>query len=149
MPMILSRYRSGYVFLVSVLFIGTIALATTVSLLLLGSAAERSSFTETQSQQALEWASTCIERALLMMRVNPTLEYTGDNIMTFPGLTGRCYVFVDGTGNDERQICAIGEVDTFEGSVARRLVADFETLFPLSVDSWKEVASHPLCDALP
>lgn len=134
-----ARQRRGYVFLVSVLAIGTIVAATTVSLLLLGGAAERTAASLAHSVQALENARTCVERGLASLRADPT--YAGEE--TFVLEAGACALQpVGGAGNGPRTICATGED---RGSV-RRLEVRVTTLLPrVTVKDWREVSSFSFC----
>ncbi|MFA6523775.1 MAG: hypothetical protein WCS85_05405 [Candidatus Peribacteraceae bacterium] len=133
------RSRDGYVLLISVLAIGLIASSTVASLLLLGGASEKTAWSTSLSLQAMENARTCVERAFLELRADPT--YAGDASLTLPN--GSCELRpVGGTGNDTRTICASGE----KMGVTRRLEVQAATIFPrLEIDFWREVASFTLC----
>jgi hypothetical protein len=137
--MFLSRARRGYVFLVSVLAIGAIATATTVSMLLLGIAAQQSGFAILQSTQAWEYAQTCVERALQSLRDDP--YYVGDSTYTFT--YGRCTLdAIGGAGNVNRTICAQG----YSGDSIRRIEVKVARIFPsTTIDTWREVDSFSYC----
>ena len=136
--MIHSPSRPGYVFLLSVLVIGAIATATTVTLLLLGNAAERNAFSLWESTQAMENARTCAERSLLTLRQN--LAYAGSSQVSLTD--GSCSVVISGNGVDHRAVCVEGR----RGTVVRRLELEIDRLFPTpQVSSWKEVPAFSLC----
>lgn len=129
----------GYIFLLSVLAVGIIALATTVSLLLLGWSAEQSGFVVHQSAQAWENAQTCVEGAIRRLRQD--LSYVGSG--AFAQGRGDCRILaLGGAGNEHRTICSIGTVATS----TRRIEVVLERVLPSAiVTSWREVASFSLC----
>lgn len=131
--------RPGYVFLITVLVIGAIAATTAVSLVLLGLAAGQTGLTVAQSAQALANASTCAERTLRSLRLDPT--YAGDETATLD--RGTCTVLpVGGWGNEHRVLCMEGGVQ----NIVRRLEIELDEVFPsVKVRSWKEVESFTLC----
>jgi hypothetical protein len=133
------RRRGGYVFLISVLAIGAIATATTISMLLLGLAAQQSGFTILQSTQALEYAHTCVERALLELRTDP--YYVGEKTFTFT--YGSCVLdSIGGANNVNRTICAEG----YSGDVVRRVEVKVAKLLPTTtIDTWREVENFTYC----
>lgn len=135
----LLRVREGYVFLVSVLAIGAIATATTVSMLLLGVAGQQSGFAILQSTQAWEYSQTCAERALRLLRADP--YYVGEQTFTFT--YGRCVLHsIGGAGNTNRTICAEG----YTGDSVRRLEVKVAKLLPTTtIDTWREVESFTYC----
>jgi len=131
--------RKGYVFLLSVLVIGTIVAATTVSLLILGGAAERTAVSFMQSIQALENARICVERGLYELRADPT--YTGEETFVLDG--GSCELQpIGGAGNGPHTLCALGS----NGGSLRRIEVRASTILPrVTVDVWREVSSFSLC----
>ena len=137
--MMIRSSHSGYIFLVSVLVIGAIATATTLSLLLLGWAAEQDGFLAIQSHQALENAHTCAERTLLSLRKDPT--YGGDE--TFTLTNGSCTVReIGGSGNENRTVCVEGD----DGLTVERMEIKIAHLFPfIVVGSWQNVSDFSLC----
>ncbi|MBI1812968.1 hypothetical protein HYR82_04295 [Candidatus Peregrinibacteria bacterium] len=103
------RPRAGYMFLMSVLFIGAIALSSLLTLMILGWAAEQGGLTYSQSQQALNYARSCAEYALQSLRADST--YAGSGALSFTG--GACKIFgIDGAGSENRTICTEGDVAT-------------------------------------
>ncbi len=134
------RYsRPGFIFLLSVLAIGAIAVATTISLLLLGGGAERSAGTLVDSSQAMELAQTCAERAIRSLRAD--LTYPGSETISLAN--GTCQVRpVGGAGNTQRTICTVGTV----GAATHRLEIGIDTVYPKTLVSfWREVPSLTLC----
>ena len=131
--------RPGFVFLISVLAVGTIALATVVSLLMLGGAAEKSTATLIDSMQAFENAYTCAERALSTLKSD--LSYAGGE--TFVLTKGTCGVLpVGGYGNEDRILCVEGKV----GGTNRRMELEIGKFFPRpEINSWNEVSAFTLC----
>jgi hypothetical protein len=131
--------RSGYVFLISVLFIGAIAMTTAATLVVLGVGSIRSSISTTQSTQAMHNAETCVEQALRSLRASAS--YAGDETLTLT--TGSCTLYpIGGSGNLNRVICAKGIV----GNLVRRVEVRVSSLRPVGrITSWQEVADFHLC----
>ncbi len=135
----LSRARTGYVFLISVLTIGVIASATTVSMILLGLAAQQNGATILESAQAEEYAQTCAERALQFLRSDPW--YIGEQ--TFQFAHGSCFIdSIGGSGNEGRKICTLGS----SGSSHRRLEIRLSRLLPVTlIETWRETLTFSRC----
>jgi len=135
----ISSSRPGYIFLIGVLTLGAIGMATVSTLLLLGWAAEQNGNAVYQSHQAFENAQTCIERALRSLRADPA--YAGDE--TFVLSRGTCQLLsIGGAWNDRRTICALGEY----GNISRRSEVSLHRLMPTStIDIWRETTSFSLC----
>lgn len=131
--------RSGYVFLLSVLFVGAIAITTVAALVLLGIASERSGFSFSKSTQARWNARTCVERALRSLR--DSNSYAGSE--TFTLVDGTCTLrAIGGSGNANRRICVEGRA----GDAVRRIEVDVEELLPVGeIRTWREVAAFSLC----
>ncbi len=115
------------------------AIAVSVSLILLGLAAGQSGLSVRQSAQAWEYASTCAERALRSLRTDPT--YVGNETFTFS--SGSCDIrAVGGSGNTGRSLCTDGK----SGDSTRRLEVSITRLYPSAViSSWREVPGFSLC----
>lgn len=137
--MMLTRFRDGYAFLVTVLVIGVMATATATSLMLLGWAAEQNGFLYERSGQAEEYAKSCIERTFRRLRTEPT--YAGGETMTFA--KGSCVIHpVAGDGINDRRICVEGT----SGRSTRRFQLNVSDLFPrIKTSSFAEVAAFTLC----
>lgn len=133
------RARGGYIFLISVLVIGAIASTTAMSLLLLGLASELTGLSVTQSAQAYELASTCAERAIRSLRLDPA--YAGNDTLSLTG--GTCSIGnIGGAGNESRTICVSG----FNADITRRLEIRLTRLYPsVKPAAWREVDAFTLC----
>lgn len=134
-----TRNRDGYVFLISVLFVGAIAMATAATLIVLGIGAERTGRVYAQSSQALSNAETCVERALRSLRMS--LSYAGSETVALT--SGTCEIkAIGGSGNFNRSICVKG----IAGNVTRRLEVRAQELLPVGeISSWQEVGTFTLC----
>lgn len=132
-------FRDGYVFLISVLFVGAIAMATATTLVVLGIGAQRNGRVYAQSSQALANAETCVERALRSLRTS--LGYAGNETITLA--SGTCEIRpIGGGGNFNRSICVKGVA----GNATRRLQVLAQELLPQGkISSWQEVGTFTLC----
>lgn len=137
--MTIFRSRDGYAFLITVLVIGVMAVATATSLMLLGWAAEQNGFLIERSGQAEEYAKACLERTFRRLRLEPT--YAGNETITFP--KGSCVIRpVVGDGVNDRRVCVEGR----SGNVVRRFQADIAELFPaIRTSSFAEVIEFTSC----
>lgn len=126
-------------FLVSVLTIGAIAAATSVSLFLLGWAQEQNGYVLMQSSRAYEYAQSCMEDALL--RLHDNVAYAGNEQRQFT--YGTCTVdTLGGSGAYDRTLCVSGQ----SGQATRRLEVQVEQVYPvISIEQWREVAAFSLC----
>jgi cysteine-rich repeat protein len=120
-------HRPGYIFLISVLFIGSIAVATVVSLLLLGWAAEQNGQTFAYSTQALEMAKSCLEIGVQNLRDD--LNYAGDEMIQFSPTTYCTLLPIQGNGNSYRTICSEGKA----GSTVKRIKMELLQVLPSPV----------------
>lgn len=139
LPSAFFHQRTAYVFLISVLFIGAIAMTTAATLVILGIGAQRNSQVYAQSSQALANAETCVERALQSLRIS--LSYVGNE--TLPLANGTCQLLaIGGSGNFNRIICAKG----IAGNVTRRIEVRVQELLPRgTITVWQEVSAFTLC----
>lgn len=137
--MMFRRTRGGYVFLLSVIMVGAIAIATLSSLLMIGVGSMRIGFTVEQSEQARSLAHTCAERALRSLWEDTA--YTGDEEWILE--EGQCDILrIGGTGNENRSLCAEGRV----GSTVRRYEILLGRILPsLQVSAWREVDQFTAC----
>lgn len=133
------RSRPGYVFLISVLFLGAISLAATVSLLLLSWAAEQNGLTYAQASEALEMARGCADVAIQKLRSD--LTYAGGDQLVLPH--GTCTVLsVQGSGPSNRTVCTEGRA----GPTTKRLKVSIRELFPTPVvASYEESLTTSAC----
>jgi len=75
--------KKGYVVLLSILIVGAVGMAVTVSLLLLGLGSSRTSFAYEQSGYAKSLASACAEEAL--QQVRDSTSFTGSGVYFLAG----------------------------------------------------------------
>ena len=131
--------RSGYIFLVSVLFVSAIAISVLGSYLLLSIASLENGVTYEQSTQALEHAQTCAERGLMSLFLDS--GYAGQETIVLP--SGTCDILQPGGfGNENRTLCTEG----VSGAHTRRFEIVLEHLLPsIQVYSWQEVATITAC----
>lgn len=119
--------------LLSVLVVGAIGLAVTVSLLLLGLGSARTSFAYEQSGQARALAEACAEDALQQIRDDSA--FTGTD--TFLLGQGTCIYSVTNTGGQNRTIMSTSTV----GTMVRKVKVMLNGVDPeMSVTSWQDVA---------
>lgn len=121
--------RPGYVFLIAVLFIGAIALVSSMSMLLLAWAWEQNGKTFSDAGQALEMARSCVDYALTTLRDNAS--YAGNETVTFSSTTSCTVLDIQGSGNDYRTLCVEGR----SGTVVKRLVLTISQILPSPVIS--------------
>ena len=133
------RRRKGFIFLVSVLVIGSIAADIAISLVLLGVAALQRGISVVQSAQAYEYAQTCAERAI--RRLQTDLSYDGGEVITFS--SGTCSIaHTGGSGNTDRVLCVRG----VSGQATRSVEISIAHVYPnVKVVSWGEVESFFRC----
>jgi len=123
--------NKGYVLLMSVLILGAVGVAITVSLLLFGTGTLSSLNCWQQSIQARMVADGCAEEALQQIRDNSS--YSGT--FTIPIGSGSCTYTVNNLGGDNRSISAGGSV----GIAVRRVSITIDQLNPqLNITSWQE-----------
>ena len=128
----MSTVNSGFITLISVLVVGAVGMAITVSLLLLGLGNSRTGFAVQQSYQAKALASACAEEGL--EKIRGTSSYTGTGTLSLG--QGSCAYTVTSQGGQNRTITATGTV----GTVIRKtkaIVSGIGLLITLS--SWQEM----------
>lgn len=124
--------NDGYVALISVLVVGAVGIAITLSLLLLGLGSVRTSFAVEQSNQAKSLANACTEEALQQIR--DATPFTGSGTLTLG--QGTCTYTVTSQGGQNRTVAAVGTV----GSVVRKNLVIIDKINPsITVVSWQEV----------
>lgn len=135
-------HRPGYVFLISIIMVGVIAMATLGSLLLIGLGSMQIGFTVQQSEQARSLAQTCAERALRALWEDT--GYAGMEELSFT--EGQCDILrTGGSGNENRSVCAEGSV----GATVRRYEILLESILPsIRVSAWREVEQFTACSYL-
>lgn len=137
--MIILRARNGYIFLLSIIMVGAIAVATLSSLLMIGVGSMQIGFTVRQSEQARSLAQTCAERALRSLWEDTA--YAGAEELSFN--EGQCDILqIGGSGNGNRSVCAEGRV----GPTVRRYEILLERVLPsIQVSAWREVDQFAAC----
>lgn len=127
--------QDGYITLISILVVGAIGVAITVSLILLGLGSSRTSFTVEQSAQAKALANACAEEALQQIR--DSTPFTGSGNLTLG--QGTCNYTVTSQGGQNRTITSSGTV----GTIIRKVNVIINTINPtIAVTSWQEVADY-------
>ncbi len=131
--------RSGYIFLLSIIMVGAIAVATLSSLLMIGVGSMQIGLTVQQSEQARWLAQTCADRALRALWEDTA--YAGSEELSFD--EGSCDILrVGGSGNENRAVCAEGRV----GSTVRRYEILLARVLPsIQVSAWREVDQFTVC----
>ncbi len=127
------NYQKGYIALITVLVIGAVGVAITISILLLGLGSSRTSFSLEQSNQAKALANACSEEALQQIHDSVPFEGTGNLTLG----QGTCtYTVTKFTGHN-RTITAAGTVAT----TTRRVSITLDKITPnINITSWQEVA---------
>lgn len=131
-----SRFLSqpGFVTLLSTLIVGAVGVAITVSIILLGLASYRTSFTGQQSAEARVLADACAEEGLQQIRDLTT--YTGTGSLTLG--QGSCTYTVTSQGGENRTVSATGTV----GTMIRKTSVIITAINPsLVVSSWQDVGA--------
>lgn len=127
-----NKSSRGYITLVSVLIIGAIGLAISLSLILLGLGSSRSSFASQQSNQAWALANACAEEGL--QQITDSTPFVGTNTLTLG--QGSCTYTVTSQGGSNRTIEASGSV----GTIMRKVKVIINAINPqIIVSSWLEV----------
>lgn len=128
-----NKNQGGYITLVSVLVVGAVGVAITLSLILLGLGASRTSFAYEQSNQAKGLANVCAEEA--MQRIRDSTPFIGSNTLTLG--QGICGYTVTSQGPQSRTINASGTV----GTIIRKVRIIINRINPtIQVVSWQEIA---------
>lgn len=127
-----NQNTKGFVTLFSVLIVSAVAIAVTISTLLLGMSRSQTSFAQEQSYQAKALASACAEEALEQIRDHT--PFTGSGRLSLG--QGICTYTVTNPGGQNRIVTATGTV----GSLVRKIKIIINTLHPsLGITSWQEV----------
>jgi len=136
----ISSSRSGYTFLLSVLFVGAIAIAVTGTMLLMGWLTLKNAQIIEQSGRAFELAMTCAEHGLIELFEDG--NYQGDEELTKSD--GTCTILrTGGSGNENRTLCTEG----MSGGTTRRFEIVIEHILPsISIFAWQEVELFTSCE---
>lgn len=123
----------GYITLISILVIGAIGTAVTVSMILSGLSASQTTFAVERGDHASGLVNACAEEALQQIRDNSS--FTG-----FGGLLlgqGTCGYTVTSGGGENRTIQASSTV----GTIVKKVSISIDAINPqINVTSWQEVA---------
>ncbi|MEI7451933.1 MAG: hypothetical protein WCK37_01870 [Candidatus Falkowbacteria bacterium] len=124
---------NAYVALLSVLVVSAIGVAITASLLLLGLASSRTSFTVGQADQSKGLTNACTEEAL--EKIRESSSFTGSATITLG--QGTCGYTVTNTGGTNRTIVASSTV----GILVRKTTILINQIDPtINIVSWLEVS---------
>jgi len=127
-----NEYSTGYVTLLSVLVLGAVSSAVTITLLVLGIQSSQTSASGLYSLQAHALAEACTEEALQEIR-DSTL-YSGSG--SLENEAGSCQYDVSVTGAQSRRITASGTVQ----SVTKKVEVTLDQINPeINVTRWKAV----------
>ncbi len=133
MKLLYNTCHSGYITLLSILVVGAVGVAITLSLILLGLGTSRASFAYEQSSQAKGLTNVCAEEA--MQRIRDSTPFTGSNTLTLGA--GMCSYTVTSQGSQNRTIIASGTV----GTMIRKARIIIDRINPIiRVISWQEIA---------
>ena len=125
--------KAGFVTLISVLVVGAVGVAITLSIILLGLGSSRTSFAVEQSNQARALANACAEEALQQIRDSTPFTGTGNLSLG----QGTCTYTVTSQGGQNRTITSSGTV----GTILRKVKIIIDKITPnINVTSWQEVA---------
>ncbi|MDD5626513.1 MAG: hypothetical protein PHW01_00645 [Patescibacteria group bacterium] len=128
-----NKQEDGFITLISVLVVGAVGIALTISVILLGLGSSRTSFTNEQSNQAKALTNACAEEALQQIRDSVNFEGTGSLTL---GL-GSCTYTVTKLVSQNRTVTASGTV----GTIIRKASIALDTIRPsINITSWQEVA---------
>lgn len=127
------KKESGYITLLSTLFLVVIGGTVASSLILLGLGFSRTSFVLNQSNQVKALANACMEEAL--QRLRESVYYTGNQ--TFVFTYGSCQIqTIIGVGNFNRTV----QTTATSGSIQRKTKVVVTTIHPtIIISSWQEV----------
>lgn len=133
------RYRPGYIFLISVLFVSAIVVSAIGSYTLISIGSLQNGITFQASAQAIENANTCAEVGLMNLFLDS--GYTGDESLTLDD--GTCEILIPGGyGNSNRTLC----VEGISGNHTRRMEIVISRLLPsITIFSWQEVSTIVSC----
>jgi len=124
--------QRGYVALISVLIVGSAALAIAVGLLIGGTDSQRATAVTQHATQARALASACGEEAL--QKIHDNTSFTGTNGLALG--QGTCSYTVTDTGGNTRTVDATGTVST---NVRKIKVYVTIGASSISITSWQEV----------
>lgn len=128
-----NKQQNGYITLISILIVGAVGVAITLSIILLGIGSSRTSFAVEQSYQAKALANACAEEALQQIR--DSTPFTGSGNLTLR--QGTCAYTVTSQGGQNRTIVTTGTV----GTIVRKAKIIINNITPaITATSWQEIA---------
>lgn len=127
----LKNFRpSGFIALVTLLIIFSIALLIGLGIFLLSIGEMKMGFKKTQSSQAYYLANLCAEQALMKLKEN--INYPGDETIEIEG--GNCQILpIEG-------IWIIKVIGFFQNQVKKIKIAVNQVNPEMTISSWQEVA---------
>jgi hypothetical protein len=131
--MIKRSNSNGYITLISILIISSIAVTLALTLTLISVGSSQSSVTYTQSRQADAYAAACAEEAMEQLKTD--VNYIGSNGLNIG--TGTCSYEVINNGGQDRTVNASGTA----GQATRRVKVLLTAASPtFTIISWQSVA---------
>lgn len=125
--------NSGFVALVGVLVVGSIAVTIASAVLFFGLDFSRSGFLLQESFQAQALARACVDSGLL--KLHDDLFFTGVGSLSLS--SGTCFYRITNLGGGNRRLQASGTV----GQVVRKIEVLISAVMPkLTISSWQDVA---------
>jgi hypothetical protein len=131
----MQKNSQGYIALITVLIIASVALAISINISLLGIGVAQSSLANVKGENALQLAEGCAEDGLLKSQQSST--YSGGNI-TRP--EGTCFITVTKSGNNWGLIATSSQTD-----YNRTVQVNFTRTSgsPITISSWQESLPVP------
>lgn len=122
----------GFITLISVLVVGAVGIAVTLSIILLGVGFGRTSFAVSQSSQAKALANACAEEGL--EKIRESASFTGSGNLSMG--QGTCTYTVTSQGGSNRTITSSGTV----GTIVRKTSTAINAINPyITPTSWQEI----------
>ncbi len=135
------KKRDGYMFLLTVLFVGTITFSIMAPYVVLGITAMQNSMVVLSSEQALANAYACADKGLFELQAN--LAYGGETLTL---TDGTCTVHAPaGTGANSRTLCIEGT----SGNTTRKFEILVDAMIPnIEIGTWREVEAITSCTTI-
>lgn len=127
------KSESGYITLLSTLFLVAIGGVIVGSIILLGLGFSKTSFAHYQSNQAKALANACSEEAL--QKIQEATSFSGSSTITLGD--GTCFYTVTKLSGQNRTVTSSGTV----GAIIRKVSISIDQVTPtIHIASWQEVA---------
>lgn len=127
------KLESGYITLLSTIFLVAIGGVIAGSIILLGLGSSKTSFALHQSNQAKALANACAEEAL--QKINDSNSFSGSSTISLDG--GTCSYTVTKLTGQNRTITSSGTI----GTIIRKTSISIDAVNPsINITSWQEVA---------